>query len=123
MKSLRMRRYPITTVTLAAGVLQVVFPAQTASATNNYARIDRFSHLSITVYNAGANAITASAVQVSLDGTNWWTVLTDTLLAAAGATITDEFGSDDIGTALYMRISLTSAAGAAGVKISVIGEE
>ena len=118
------RRFPKTVCTLAAGVIQTVWPAQTASDTNNYARVSRYRSLSFIVVNTGgANAVTASSIQgAGSDADTFTAILTDTLLPAVTATAIDSLNMQDHGMPDHAKLRLTSTNGTT-VEITVIGEE
>lgn len=117
------RRYPKTSLTLAAATATTAWPAQSVSDTNNYALADRYSRLTFWVENTGgANAVTASLIQGSWDAATWVTLISGSLLPAAAAAAIDTLDMETHGNPKYVRLNLTSAAGTT-IEVEVTGRE
>ncbi len=101
-----------------------VWPATHGSDTNNHTWIGDCRTLTVAVENDGANAITASKVQVSYQQDSpdeWYDLSSGDLNAAAGASAVKVLTEDILGVARWARIKLTSAVGC-DAKVNVTGE-
>lgn len=106
------RKYNQTSLTLAAGTKTTVWPSGNGSDTNNKAVWSTYRKATILVRNTGgSNAVTASTIEASMDGTNWTTILSNTLTPAASAQAFEILESDTHGFPEFIKISLTSASG------------
>lgn len=107
------RRFIQTSHTLAAGTKTYVWPSESdTDGTLQKALCDRYNHLTFHVRNSGgSNAVTASTIDASLDGTNWTTVLNNTLTPAASASSFEVWDRETHGNARYLRLTLTSSSG------------
>ena len=106
------RKYNQTSHTLAAGTKTTVWPSGNGSDTNNKAVWDTYRKATILVRNtAGSNAITASTIEASMDGTNWTAILTNTLTPAASAQAFEILDSATHGFPAFIKITLTSSSG------------
>tara|TARA_R100001530_G_scaffold16043_1_gene14195 strand:- start:538 stop:780 length:243 start_codon:yes stop_codon:yes gene_type:complete len=68
--------------------------------------------MTVKVFNSGgSNAITASTIDASEDGTNWLTILNNTLTPAANTVAYEVLDRATHGSPKYLRITLTSSSG------------
>ena len=107
------RRYTQTGHTLAAGTKTYVWPSESdTNGTLQKALYSRYCCMTIKCHNTGgSNAVTASTVDASEDGTNWLTILNNTLTPAANTVAYEVLERSSHGSPRYLRLTLTSSSG------------